>query len=125
LTTDGSGTATIPSADFLRTESKQERQSTLHLKAARWFADHDLPEAVKHALAAGEAFRNVSLTTLLGWLNALPDEPVRANGELATCKAIVLLLTDGYAEAAPYADAAERGLAPDAPRPVRGRLSSL
>jgi LuxR family maltose regulon positive regulatory protein len=127
-------------ADFLRTELDEESQTALHLKAARWLAAHDLlPEAVKHALASEDmneaarvialaaegVFRTASFMTLLGWLNALPDELVRANGELATYKGILLLLTRQYAEAATYADAAERSLPPDAPPLSHGRLQSL
>ncbi|NIO67489.1 MAG: helix-turn-helix transcriptional regulator, partial [Anaerolineae bacterium] len=126
-------------ADFLRTELEKESQAALHLKAARWLAAHDLlPEAVKHALASGdmnEAARVITLAaegpsiasfvTFLGWLNALPDELVRGDGELATYKGILLFMTRQYAEAATYADAAERSLSPDAPLPSRGRLLSL
>jgi LuxR family maltose regulon positive regulatory protein len=82
-------------ADFLRTELDAESQAALHLKAARWFAAHDLwPEAVGHALASGDvdeaaqaialaakgALRAGSFMTLLGWLDALPDEVVRSPG---------------------------------------------
>ena len=127
-------------AEFLRTELDEGHQSALHLKAACWFAAHDLlPEAVQHALASGDiseaarlialaadgAFRISSFTTLLGWLNAIPDEAVRTNAELATYKGVVLILTRQYAEAASYADAAERSLPSDAPPPSRGRLLSL
>ncbi len=126
-------------ADFLRTELDKESQAALHLKAARWLAAHDLlPEAVKHALASGdmnEAARVIALAaeggviasfvTFLGWLNALPDELVRGDGELATYKGVLLFLTRQHAEATTYADAAERSLPPDAPLPSRGRLLSL
>jgi LuxR family maltose regulon positive regulatory protein len=127
-------------ADFLRTELDGESQAALHLKAARWLAAHDLlPEAVKHALACGDmneaaqmialaaegAFRTASFMTLLGWLDALPDELVRTNGELATFKGFVLFLTESRAEAAAYANAAGHSLPSDAPPPSRGRLQSL
>jgi LuxR family maltose regulon positive regulatory protein len=126
-------------ADFLRTELDKESEAALHLKAADWFAAHDLlPEAVNHALASGdmnEAARVIvlaaegafiaSFVTFLGWLNVLPDELVRANGELATYKGFLLFLTRQYAEATTYVEAAERSLPPDAPPPSRGRLQSL
>jgi LuxR family maltose regulon positive regulatory protein len=127
-------------ADFLRTGLDQESQAALHLKAAHWFATQDLlPEGVEHALASGDlneaarlialaaegAVRTASFETLLCWLNALPDEMVRASFELATYKGILLYLTRHYGEAAKYADAAERNLPPDAPLPSRGRQQSL
>jgi LuxR family maltose regulon positive regulatory protein len=127
-------------ADFLRTELDPETRAALHLKTAHWFAAQDLlPEAVRHALASGdmdyaahaialaadEAFRTASITTLAGWLDALPDELVRANVELATYKGLVLFLTDRRAEAATYADAAEQGALADVPLSSRGRLYSL
>jgi LuxR family maltose regulon positive regulatory protein len=127
-------------ADFLRTELDAESQATLHLKASRWFAAHDLwPEAVKHALAggdmeeaarvitlaAGQAFHEAAFSTLSGWLDALPDELVRANGELATFRGFLLFLAGASGRATAYADAAEHRLPADAPAPDRGRLLSL
>ena len=125
-------------AGFLRTELDAESQAALHLMAARWFAAHDLlPEAVKHALASGnmnEAARVIALAaegpwiasfvTFLGWLNALPDKVVRASGQLATCKGVLLFMTRQYDQAAVYAAAAERTL-PDVSLHSRGRLQSL
>jgi LuxR family maltose regulon positive regulatory protein len=126
-------------ADFLRTELDERTRAALHLKAMHWLEAHRLrPEAVKHALAsgdmdqaarmvakvAGDAFRRASWTTLLGWLEALPDERVRADGELATYKGFLLFLTEFQAEAATYVEAAERSLPPDEPV-KRGRLLSV
>jgi LuxR family maltose regulon positive regulatory protein len=126
-------------ADFLRTDLDEGTRAALHLKAMHWLEAHHLrPEAVKHALAsgdmvqaaqmiaraAGDAFRRASWTTLLGWLEALPDELVRADGELATYRGFLLFLTEFHAEAAAYAEAAERSLSPDEPV-KRGRLLSL
>jgi LuxR family maltose regulon positive regulatory protein len=126
-------------ADFLRTELDVDSQADLHLKAARWLADHGLlSEAVKHTLASGnmdEAARVIALAaegpwivsyvTFLSWLNALPDDLVRANGELATYKGILLFMTRQHADAAVYAAAAARSLSPDAPPSSRGRLQCL
>jgi LuxR family maltose regulon positive regulatory protein len=127
-------------ADFLRTDLDQETRSALHLKAAHWFAAQDLlPEAVAHALdsgdmnkaaqvialAAEEAFRSASVTTLSGWLNALPDKVVRANSELGIYKGFLLSFTDRRDEIADYADAAESSLLPDTAPHTRGRLLSL
>ncbi|MGE5573054.1 MAG: hypothetical protein ACM3ZU_08565 [Bacteroidota bacterium] len=69
----------------------------VHRRAAKWFEDQgDLPEAVKQALAAGdmtEAARLIDavvpqmslqsereLATLRNWLESLPDEILRVNG---------------------------------------------
>ncbi|UCC63220.1 MAG: tetratricopeptide repeat protein, partial [Anaerolineae bacterium] len=124
-------------ADFLRTDLDKDIQAALHLKATRWFVAHDLlPEAVQHALASGDvnkaaraiglasewAFHSASFMTLLDWLDALPDETVRANSELAMYKGFVLCLTGRYAQATAYTDAAEHHLPPDALPPLRGRL---
>jgi LuxR family maltose regulon positive regulatory protein len=126
--------------DLLRTELDKESQSALHLKAARWFAANDLlPEAVKHGLSSGDmneaaqlialaaegAFRTASFTSLSGWLDALPDELVRANGELATYKGLISFWIDHHDEASAYAAAAEHSLSPEAPSPAHGRLLSL
>jgi LuxR family maltose regulon positive regulatory protein len=127
-------------ADFLRTELDQATRSALHRKAARWFTAHDfLPEAVRHALdcgdvrqaervitlAAEEAFRTASFTTLSGWLDALPYETLWSNSELAIYKGFLLILTGRRDEIAVYAKAAERNLPPDALPHSRGRLLSL
>ncbi len=126
-------------ADILRTELNADDQAVLHAKAAAWYADRGLlSEAVKHALASGdlsEAARVIALAaegpwiasyvTFLGWLNALPDDLVQANGDLATYKGVLLFMTRQYVQAAIYAAAAERGLAPDAPSPSCGRLYAL
>ena len=127
-------------ADFLRTELDPETRTALHLKAAHWFAAQDLlPEAVKHALASGdvdyaaevialaaeEAFRTASIATLSGWLEALPDESVRARAELATYKGLVLFLSDRRDEAATYADAIDPVSLSEAPPSSRGRVYTL
>jgi LuxR family maltose regulon positive regulatory protein len=125
---------------FLRTELGDERGAALHLKAARWFAGQDLwEEAVGHALASGEmdeaarmvalaagdAVRNASFMTLLGWLDALPDHLVQADCELATYKGFMLVLFNRYTEATVYAESAEQTLLPETPQSSRGRLLSL
>jgi LuxR family maltose regulon positive regulatory protein len=127
-------------ADFLRTELDAETQALLHSRASRWLVAHGLlPEAVKHglasgdvdeaarviALASGEAFRFGSLATLEGWLDALPDEVVRGDSELATYQGYLLFFTGQTSKVGVYADAAERSLPPDATPPSRGRLLSL
>ncbi len=127
-------------ADFLRTELDPQNASALHLKAAHWFeAQHLLPEAVAHVLASGddeEAARIVTdacgqalvegaLTTLLGWLDALPDEVVRADPDLATMKAWGLSATGQVEAGMSYARSAEAALPADGDPIRRGRLLSL
>ncbi len=127
-------------ADFLRTELDADTQALLHSKASRWLvAQGLLPEAVKHALAsgdvneaarviavaAGEAFRFGSFATLEGWLNALPDEVVRSNSELAAYQGHLLFFIGRTSQAGTYADAAERSLPSDATPSSRGWLLSL
>jgi LuxR family maltose regulon positive regulatory protein len=127
-------------ADFLRTELGAEIQALLHSRASRWLAAHGLlPEAVKHALASRdwdlaartvalaceEAFRFGSLATLQEWLDALPDEVVQGDSELATYRGYVLFFTGQTSHAGAYVRAAEHSLPPDAALPSRGRLLSL
>jgi LuxR family maltose regulon positive regulatory protein len=99
-------------ADFLRTELVPEQAARLHLRAARWFETQDLlPEAVNHILAyaaatgdtleavqmitqaGNRALSDGAVITLLSWLDALPDEIVRASSWLAAYKAWCLLMT--------------------------------
>jgi LuxR family maltose regulon positive regulatory protein len=131
-------------ADFLRTELVPKQSTALHLRAAHWFEAHDfLPEAVNHALAhvaatgdTDEAVRIVTLAgsraisegalvTLLGWLDALPDEVVRANGWLVSFKAWCLLLTGQSEKAISYIQSAEATLEPGGSPVDRGRVLSL
>jgi LuxR family maltose regulon positive regulatory protein len=127
-------------AGFLRTELDGQSQAGLHASASRWLVAHDLlPEAVQHALASGDldlaarvialaaegAFRIASFVTLERWLDALPDEAVRAHSQLATYKGILLFFTGRNNEAMAYADSAEHNLPPDATPSSRGRLLSL
>ena len=83
-------------ADVLRARLLAEQPELvplLHQRASRWYERHDLAEeAVRHALAARDFDRAAHLmelavpairrdrqdAMLLGWLQALPDEAVRA-----------------------------------------------
>ena len=127
-------------ADFLRTELEPQQRAALHLKAARWYeANHLLPQAVDHALASGDTRESVRLiaqvgnwalskcmiATVLGWLDALPDEIVRANGELASHKAWALFVTGHTEEASAYVRSVEANLREDSNPLDRGRLLSL
>jgi LuxR family transcriptional regulator, maltose regulon positive regulatory protein len=108
-------------ADFLRTEVPEPERRMLHYKACAWYEAHGfVADAIKHALAAHdmtaaarlirnsfEAMAKVGeFTTLLGWLNALPEQLVRADSDLSCHKGWVLYLrgqidaAEGYAAAA-------------------------
>mgnify|MGYP000402314046 CR=1 FL=1 len=127
-------------ADFLRTELDPQRRAALHLKAAHWYeANHLLSNAVEHALASGDigkstrliaevgnwALSKCMIVTVLGWLDTLPDEIVRANGELASHKAWALFVTGRVKEAGAYVRSVEASLPADAAPLDRGRLLSL
>lgn len=114
--------------DFLRTRVDPDQQAPLHHKAALWYEQNGLiDKAVEHSLKAGdlkEAERVIAiacrqsiqegqLVTMLGWLNSLPDERIRANGELATFKGWALCLTGQREAAETYARCAEKWLTAD------------
>jgi LuxR family maltose regulon positive regulatory protein len=127
-------------AEFLRSAVGTDEQPMLHRRAAQWYhANGFVEDAVGHALAsndeelaarligeiASQAIQKGQLTTLLGWLAAMPDACVRANSDLAIAKGWGLWLT-GQADAAEsYARSAEVCLTPDAPPVRRGRLLGL
>jgi LuxR family maltose regulon positive regulatory protein len=109
--------------------SDQFSAAALHQKAARWYeAQGIMSEAVKHALATEnwpEAGRVVALAaenvvqrgqiaTLLGWLNALPEQMISQNYELATTKGWVLFMTGQSEAAAEFATVAETLIPADA-----------
>jgi LuxR family maltose regulon positive regulatory protein len=127
-------------ADFLRTQIEPHHLVFLHQRAAHWYeANGFLARAVKHALATGDAgeagrliglaaegaHRNGHITTLLGWLDALPDEFVRASRELARHKALALFLAGQLEAAESYLEAAENSLPADAPPASRAGLVHL
>ncbi len=117
-------------AEFLRATLDQEEQLLLlHHRATRWYETHGLTsQAIQHALAHGSmsgdwenAKRLIrlaaeattfsgSVLTVRGWLDSLPDECVRADGELATYKGWVLALTGDMPLAEEYAAAADTRL---------------
>jgi LuxR family maltose regulon positive regulatory protein len=113
-------------AESLRATLDREEREGLHQRAARWYEDHGFAgQAIHHALAyaegsgdlddaerliratAAEMIHSGSLMTVRGWLDALSDERVRADGELATYKGWMLALSGEIALAVEYADAAE------------------
>ena len=122
-------------ADFLRTELTESEQRGLHQRACEWYDAHGFtPEAIKHALAADDLAAAERLirgsvedtlnaggfTTLLAWINALPDDLVRARSDLSAYKAWILYLRGEIAEAEEYAATAAEGQRPDNPPAQRG-----
>jgi LuxR family maltose regulon positive regulatory protein len=104
-------------ADVLQThlmEAQPDRVATLHLRASVWYEQNGLTaDAIRHALAAEDFERAASLAELawpawlwpvqiiawLGWVNALPQEVVRARPVLSVAYAQALL-NAGQLEAA-------------------------
>ncbi len=127
-------------SEFLRTEMKSEQQLDIYLKAAYWFESNGfLAEAIKYALAAANfdeagrlinraadgALYNGELVTLTGWLNALPDEFIRSNGELSIYKGWASWIVGDAELSTSYMEAAEAALKADAAPEKRGKLVSL
>ena len=127
-------------ADFLRTELAEAEQSALHRKASEWYEQHSLTtEAIKHALAASdpmavvrlirssaeETLRDGGFTTILGWVNALPDEVVRAHSDLSVHKGWLLYLRGDIEAAETYATQAAENESPDDAPVQQGMLLSF
>ena len=101
----------------------------LHARASQWFEATGFPaEAIQHALAAADWARAATLiydisgsllqrgevTTLLGWLQALPDEIVRARPQLCLECSWPLILTGRLDVAESYLGQAEQAAQDDA-----------
>lgn len=116
----------------------------LHLRAARWLHEHGfVPEAVAHALAAREYDLAASLveqhartmlthgenTTLIGWLEALPEELLLARPRLCICHAWAATYTGQYGVAEDRVNDAERAAANRAsdvePQSIRGEIAAI
>ncbi len=125
-------------ADYLRAQLTEREQAELHERAATYLEAQDLgQEAIAHALAAGSIDRAIrliervarrtfeagELTTLLGWLDALPAERLAASGELVSLQAWALLFAGQPAAARASVDS--RHLESGASGPAEGRLVSL
>ncbi len=96
-------------ADLLRTElhcAEPDLVPILHQRASDWYAQEDLTdEAVHHLVAAGDikgaaglvadnwvrAFSRGRLSTVSGWLRAIPPEIVSSNPRLSFARARVAL----------------------------------
>ncbi len=114
-------------ADLLRARLAQthpDQVPVLHQRASVWYERNELgPEAVVHALAAGDLERIVRLiegralammdasewSTLAEWLDALPGEVVRRQPWLCIARAWVLAVAGQFEAAARYLEEAEVG----------------
>jgi LuxR family maltose regulon positive regulatory protein len=98
-------------ADLLRQRLRREKPQLvpkLHRRASEWYEQNGLiPEAVSHALASGNLERAADLIewtawtvlirgeviTLLGWLDAMPDDLLRSRPQLGVLRAWALAFT--------------------------------
>ncbi len=106
----------------------QQREPTLppvlHRRASAWYEQHELPaEAVQHALAVPDAELAASLielialtvalqgqiSTVLGWMNALPEALVRTRPRLCVYYALLLIFTNQFEAAEELLQQAEQG----------------
>jgi len=97
--------------DLLRSRLEQtqpDQVSTVHRRASDWYEQNGLiAEAVSHAFAAGDVERVArlvegnalammdrgELTTLVAWLNALPEEMIRSRPWFCVARAWALIYT--------------------------------
>jgi LuxR family maltose regulon positive regulatory protein len=114
-------------ADLLRARLAQtypDQVPVLHQRASMWYERNELgPEAVVHALAAGDLERIVRLiegralammdasewSTLAQWLDALPGDVVRREPWLCIARAWILAADGQFDAAARYLEEAEVG----------------
>ena len=125
-------------ADYLRSQLGEKERRQLHERAADWFERVGLEtEAIDNALASGSvdrairlieratrpAFEAGELSTLLGWLEALPADRVSTSPELTSLHAWTLFETGQVGAALTLAG---RHLASTTTRgPAEGRLLIL
>jgi LuxR family maltose regulon positive regulatory protein len=135
-------------ADVLRSRLQSRATAaeltTLHRRASAWYEQHELlPEAVRHALtghdwehaasliayATETIMRRGQVHTLLAWLNALPDDIVRARPDLCIYHAAALMNTNQLAAAAARLQEAEQAVHGDMPadqaRLLLGRVAMV
>ena len=130
--------------NLLRKEGPPERIRGLHLLASEWYERNgDLDNAIKHALQAQEFERAASLigqvaqtlvshgrlTTLVGWLEALPEALLRARPRLRLYHGWALSLggqTDAAEQILQDTRSALQALPPSAEsKALRGQLAAL
>ncbi len=120
-------------ADFLRSRLHQlypDRVTELHRRAAAWYERHELVvEAIEHALHGRDLDRSTRLiegtthallmrgevTTLLHWLEQLPEELIRSRPQLSVSMADALTIAGRLNEVEVYLDLAEEHLAEEDP----------
>jgi LuxR family maltose regulon positive regulatory protein len=116
-------------ADVLRARLLAEQPDLaplLHQRASQWFEAHDFAEeAIRHALAARDFDRTVSLmelavpavrrhrheAMLLGWLKVLPDDAVRSSPVLSVFYGYLLMISGDLDGFEARLDDADRALA--------------
>jgi LuxR family maltose regulon positive regulatory protein len=129
-------------ADLLRSRLQQshpEEELMLHLRASHWHEQNGhLAEAVEHALQIHDAKRVAHLiegngvailergefTTLVGWLDALPEDIVRSHPWLCVAYAWVLVYAGQLDTAESYLRDAEAAL-PSPARPIAGQIATI
>ncbi len=122
-------------ADLLRARLEQEQPSRvqeLHRAAAAWSDEHDLgDDAVRHALAAGDAawaaqlveryvdalLRRSEGVTLRRWLGTLPAEVLRARPRLCLAQGFNAVVSGQVEAIEPLLDDAERAFAATGSQP--------
>ncbi|MEA2574641.1 MAG: hypothetical protein QOH93_1939 [Chloroflexia bacterium] len=133
-------------AEFLRSylnRSMPGEAEKLHLRAARWLHEHGfIAEAVSHALAAREYDLSASLiaqlaqtmltygenTTLIGWLDALPEEVMLSRPRLCIYHAWAATYTGQLQVAESRANDAERAANEAggvAAQEIRGEIAAI
>jgi LuxR family maltose regulon positive regulatory protein len=117
-----------------------ELEREIHIRAAQWFESQGLlAEAIPYWLTVpqvDEAQRLISilaidlikhgeLQTLLGWLNAIPEQAVDGNPDLVSYKALCLLMTGQISRAQDYVAQAIRAFDRDEKSFSYGRLLAI
>jgi LuxR family maltose regulon positive regulatory protein len=125
---------------LLRIQGEATERAPLHLRAARWYAQHGfLDEAMNHTLAAEDwdeaerlvepaAAQAINLgrhATVRRWLDAMPEGRLRASSALATLKGWVLLPLGQFDAAEAWAALADDLLPADASSVSRALVACL
>ena len=114
--------------ELLRHELRRrepELEATLHRRASAWHrAEGSVPEAIQHAVSAGDIgqareliaehwlgfFNRGEPATVAGWLDALPERAVARDSRLAVARVWLALDLGRPGEAGEWLERAERGL---------------
>ncbi len=114
-------------ADYLRTELTKPETAAFHKKAAIWYEENDLVfEAVKYAFLSGNlemtanvierviqkvsAWSGGEITTLVGWLDALPVQLLRSRPALCVHASRAWYIAGQIELSEKYLDLAEQSL---------------